>query len=181
MARNTGKVTVQVNAERDNLDVYLLAANGDTLAEWHDDDARQMIEDGFFDPRHMVSSVLAYASHIGILTPNGQPRRARAKRSGAATSAFDKRARAKNAARRSGGDNLPMIVPVSRSGVGQSRQLSAWRDGSHRTAAATINAAARQFGAAGALLANGDYKLVYVQGGKLRSKTWRRVSVTWTA
>lgn len=39
---------VTVWEERDRLHIHVVKADGTTVAEWWDDDARQMFEDGFF-------------------------------------------------------------------------------------------------------------------------------------
>lgn len=38
-----------------------------TVLEAWDDDARQLIEDGFIDPRRLEASMTEYALHMGIL------------------------------------------------------------------------------------------------------------------
>ena len=72
------EVTIGTSQERDNVDIYLTDNRTDkTIAEWRDDDARQMFEDGFFKPgdwshgeitgNAFENSVLDYAEYIGIL------------------------------------------------------------------------------------------------------------------
>ena len=72
-------VTVQSWQERDRLGIWLTDNRTDkTFAEWWDDEARQMFEDGFFKPgvpryatekpgRGFVESVLDYAESVGLL------------------------------------------------------------------------------------------------------------------
>ena len=66
--------------ERDRLGIWITDPRTDkVLAQWWDDGARQMFEDGFFKPgmirqqtitgRDFEESVLAYAESVGILTP----------------------------------------------------------------------------------------------------------------
>lgn len=73
-------VKVGVWEERDRLHIYIEDKNtGVNIAEWWDDDARQMFEDGFFKPgiehrqldqvpsAEMADSVLSYAEAVGLL------------------------------------------------------------------------------------------------------------------
>lgn len=57
--------------ERDRLHIALRYddASGDTmeLADWWDDDARQMFENGFFRGRDRERSVIEYAQEMGLL------------------------------------------------------------------------------------------------------------------
>jgi ribosomal protein L18 len=68
---NNGPYSVQVNNERDNADVYLTDRDDNTIAEWHDDDARSMVEDGFFvankGKRRLQESVIEYARSVGLI------------------------------------------------------------------------------------------------------------------
>ena len=70
----TPSYSVEVWEERDRLHIGLLS-NGHYIADWWDDDARQMFEDGFFERgRNLESSVIAYARQMGLLasaTPPG--------------------------------------------------------------------------------------------------------------
>lgn len=67
-----GQVTVEVWEERDRLHIAIEdQKTGKTIADWWDDDARQMFEDGFFESRNLDRSVIEYADSIGL----GQPRR----------------------------------------------------------------------------------------------------------
>jgi len=81
-------VSVHSWEERDRLGIWITESGSDkTLAEWWDDDARQMFEDGFFKPgttrnqeitgKAFEESVLDYGEHIGILalaaSPSVQP------------------------------------------------------------------------------------------------------------
>ncbi len=60
-------LTVDVWEERDRLHVRVSADEGQTdVADWWDDDARQMFEDGFFDRRNLAASVLEYCASVGI-------------------------------------------------------------------------------------------------------------------
>lgn len=62
---------VEVWEERDRLHVALWRSwkgNDDMVADWWDDDARQMFEDGFFTSgRGLESSVIEYARSVGII------------------------------------------------------------------------------------------------------------------
>lgn len=58
---------VYLQEERDNVDVYLIDADEDIVAEWHDDDARQMFEDGFFYSQNIERSVIEYAMANGLI------------------------------------------------------------------------------------------------------------------
>jgi hypothetical protein len=59
------KVTVW--SERDNLQIVLYGPDGKEIAEWVDDDARQMFEDGFFNNRNLEKSVVEYAKDVGLI------------------------------------------------------------------------------------------------------------------
>lgn len=71
---------VDVWEERDRLHIALrfdpqgsrkvhVERGGDLVAEWWDEDARQMFEDGFFKPgRELEESVVQYAQHVGLVT-----------------------------------------------------------------------------------------------------------------
>lgn len=54
---------------------------------------------------------------------------------------------------------------------GPSRVLRDW-NGNGRSAWTNVRRWARKHGAAGAWLANGSFRLVFVEAGKLRQKTW---------
>jgi hypothetical protein len=60
---------VDVWQERDRLSIVVSDEwhDGKTVAEWWDDDARSMVEDGFFNPRHMGQSVMDYLADMGTL------------------------------------------------------------------------------------------------------------------
>jgi hypothetical protein len=72
-------VTVEAWQERDRLGIWITDKRTDkVLAEWWDEDAREMFEQGFFKPgvpqrstekpsRGFVSSVLEYAESVGLL------------------------------------------------------------------------------------------------------------------
>lgn len=67
-----GDTELDVWEERDRLSIRLLKKSadniaGDEIAEWWDDDARQMVEDGFFDRRRLHASVYEYAKDMGLL------------------------------------------------------------------------------------------------------------------
>ena len=76
---------VSVNSwqERDRLGIWITDnRTGSTIAEWWDDDARQMFEDGFFKPATFtasgelggpafIDSVLDYAEEMGMLAKPG--------------------------------------------------------------------------------------------------------------
>ena len=53
--------------ERDRLHIALEDANGVTIIEWWDDEARDAIEDGFLKPRDLLGSATEYAQHMGML------------------------------------------------------------------------------------------------------------------
>lgn len=65
--RNLDAYNVEVWEERDRLSVVLNDEHGETVAEWWDDDARQMFEDGFFDARRLRESVIEYARDMGLV------------------------------------------------------------------------------------------------------------------
>lgn len=68
------QVEVDVWEERDRLSIVLRdkATQQVTIAEWWDDDARQMFEDGFFESgRKLKESVIKYAEDMGILAKPG--------------------------------------------------------------------------------------------------------------
>ncbi len=82
-------VSVHSWTERDRLGIWITDSRTDkSLAEWWDEEARQMFEDGFFKPgtvhnqeitgQAFEKSVLGYAEHIGILAltalPSVQPK-----------------------------------------------------------------------------------------------------------
>lgn len=62
-------VSVDSWQERDRLGIWIIDRRTDkVIAEWWDDDARQMFEDGFFKPGKQLSeSVLDYAESMGLL------------------------------------------------------------------------------------------------------------------
>lgn len=62
-------VTVGVWEERDRLHIYVTDTRNDrTVAEWLDDDARQMFDDGFFQRGgRLRASVLDYCVQMGLL------------------------------------------------------------------------------------------------------------------
>lgn len=64
-----GECGVSVWEERDRLHIHLFHRNENhTVAEWWDDDARAMIEDGFFTMgRGLKASVLDYAKSVGLV------------------------------------------------------------------------------------------------------------------
>lgn len=78
-------VTVEAWQERDRLGIWITDnRTGETIAEWWDDDAREMFEQGFFKPgvplyswekpsREFVASVLDYAESVGLLAKGGSP------------------------------------------------------------------------------------------------------------
>lgn len=79
---------VEVWEERDRLHIALYATKGKhaaigagtLVAEWWDDDARSMFEDGFFDARNLKESVIEYAASVGLVKfkkENGPRRRRR--------------------------------------------------------------------------------------------------------
>jgi uncharacterized membrane protein (UPF0127 family) len=78
-------VTVEAWQERDRLGIWITDnRTGETIAEWWDDDAREMFEQGFFKPGvplyswekpspEFVASVLDYAESVGLLARGGSP------------------------------------------------------------------------------------------------------------
>lgn len=61
---------INVWEERDRLHIELVdIRNGKTIAEWWDDDARQMFEDGFFKARNLHQSVYDYLRYVEIIAP----------------------------------------------------------------------------------------------------------------
>jgi hypothetical protein len=68
----SGSLSVDVWEERDRLHIHVTDEKGNTVAEWWDDEAREMFEDGFFiRGKRLVASVLTYIEEIG--TGGGQP------------------------------------------------------------------------------------------------------------
>lgn len=68
------EVDVDVWQERDRLSIVIRdkKTGQRTIAEWWDDDARQMFEDGFFRRGvELKRSVIAYAEEMGLLAPPG--------------------------------------------------------------------------------------------------------------
>ncbi|MDD4985064.1 MAG: DUF192 domain-containing protein [Dehalococcoidales bacterium] len=77
-------IKVDTWQERDRLGIWLTdKRTNKVIAEWWDDGARQMFEDGFFKPgmirqqaitgHDFEESVMAYAESVGILTPTISP------------------------------------------------------------------------------------------------------------
>lgn len=65
---------VEVWEERDRLHIHLLKGER-TVAEWWDEDAREMFEDGFFKRgKELEASVIEYATSIGLLGDKGPGR-----------------------------------------------------------------------------------------------------------
>lgn len=65
-----GQVKVTVWEERDRLHIGIVDKKTEqvSIADWWDDDARQMFEDGFFSHKHgLDNSVLEYAEDMGFL------------------------------------------------------------------------------------------------------------------
>jgi hypothetical protein len=62
---------VSVWEERDRLHIHLYHGDENTtVAEWWDDDARSMFEDGFFKSgRDLTQSVIEYAQSHGLVRP----------------------------------------------------------------------------------------------------------------
>lgn len=61
------KVTVWEERDRLHIAIVDAATEQETVAEWWDDDARQMFEDGFFKSgRELRASVLEYAKDMGL-------------------------------------------------------------------------------------------------------------------
>ena len=65
---------VEVWEERDRLHIGIQdRIHGNYYANWWDDEARQMFEDGFFKPgKQLEESVLDYAEDVGILAKEGK-------------------------------------------------------------------------------------------------------------
>lgn len=63
--------TVYLWFERDNANITVDDEKGKTIAEWHDDEAYQMGEDGFFvfgrGEKALAESVLSYLEYIGVI------------------------------------------------------------------------------------------------------------------
>ena len=57
-------------SERDRLHIAIVDAATEqrTFAEWWDEDAVAMFDDGFFDPRDLELSVIRYARDMGMLS-----------------------------------------------------------------------------------------------------------------
>lgn len=60
---------VNVWEERDRLSIVVSDEfnGGKTVAEWWDDDARQMFEDGFFTRGNIGESVMEYLASVGVV------------------------------------------------------------------------------------------------------------------
>jgi hypothetical protein len=64
---NTDNTRIDTWEERDRLWIALRRkSNDDILFEWWDEDAAEMFEDGYFEPRDMHGSVLRYLWDMGI-------------------------------------------------------------------------------------------------------------------
>ena len=73
-----GEVIVTTWEERNRLHIAIEdVENDDILAEWWDDDARQMFEDGFFSSKDLEGSVIDYAAQMGIPAYRGSIKRKR--------------------------------------------------------------------------------------------------------
>ena len=79
-----GNTNLQVWEERDRLHVGLETKSGKTIADWWDDDARQMFSDGFFSARNLHQSVVDYANQMGIGAKRRNPEDRYVRRSAAA-------------------------------------------------------------------------------------------------
>lgn len=53
--------------ERDRAMVSLQRADETEIVTWWDDDVRELVEDGFLDPRNWLGSATQYARHLGLL------------------------------------------------------------------------------------------------------------------
>lgn len=47
--------------------VSLQRADETEIVTWWDDDVRELVEDGFLDPRNWLGSATQYARHLGLL------------------------------------------------------------------------------------------------------------------
>ncbi len=74
-----GEVEVVVWEERDRLHIGIQEVDsGEYIAEWWDDDARSMFEDGFFKSgRGLKESVIDYAARMGLPAYKGAIKRSR--------------------------------------------------------------------------------------------------------
>ncbi len=85
---SAGDIKVDVWEERDRLSIRVVdEKTGCDVAQWWDDDARQMIEDGFFKPsdpggpgrNRLEESVVEYLDSLGraehLVTVDAHPRR----------------------------------------------------------------------------------------------------------
>lgn len=80
---------VEVWEERDRLHIHLLKGER-TVAEWWDEDAREMFEDGFFKRgKELEPSVIAYAESVGLLGAHGPGRSEISSQEAAKFHAFD--------------------------------------------------------------------------------------------
>lgn len=65
----TPPYTVDIWEERDRLSIVVTDSNDNTVAEWWDDEARQMFEDGFFKAgirkEVLANSVIEYLKSMG--------------------------------------------------------------------------------------------------------------------
>jgi hypothetical protein len=62
------KYTVSIWEERDRLLIIIYDENGVNVADWWDEGAREMFEDGFFERgKNLEKSVLAYAREMEII------------------------------------------------------------------------------------------------------------------
>lgn len=63
---NGNEIRVDTWFERDRANVTVYK-NDKEIAEWWDDDVRELVEDGFLNPRDWEGSAIEYCKHLGLL------------------------------------------------------------------------------------------------------------------
>ena len=53
--------------ERDRQNIWVEDASGKEVATWWDEEVSEMVRDGFFDPRNLAESVMAYLAEQRII------------------------------------------------------------------------------------------------------------------
>jgi len=67
------KYTVSTWFERDRSSIVIYDQGNQVVAEWWDEDAQQMFEDGFFQGgRRLKESVIDYARDMGLVPKDAQ-------------------------------------------------------------------------------------------------------------
>lgn len=64
---NSKQYKVDSHFERDRAYVSIEDLNGKEIATWWDDDVRELIDDGFLNPKDLQGSAIEYARHLGLI------------------------------------------------------------------------------------------------------------------